>query len=1186
MGVRVHLCGRLQVDWDGERLEAALPGRQGRLLFAFLTLHRDRLVRRDELVAALWPDDRPAGGGDELLRPPLSRLRSALGPGRLEGRGELAIRFPTDTWVDREAVLEGLRRGRALLAAGDGYGSWDASRSALNIAEHGLLPGLEAVWLEPFRSALAEQRLDLLETLAWAGVQLGDGELPEAELAARAAIDAAPFRESARLVLLEVLRRRGNVAEALVAFDQFRIFLREELGTSPGAELLALHGDLLRAGERSHAGASAVSSSAPPGQRRLPDRLIQALSAPWVGRELPLGRLRDLADLAAAGSSGFALIVGDGGIGKTRLVAELAAGLAAFDVLYGRCDEEEIFPYGPWVDLLRPRLAAMGDTELTAVLGAEASDLVRLLPELRPRLPTTHQVGHAGDPETERRLLFVAVARVLGRLARRRPLLVIVDDLHWADRSSLLLGRHLAREPQLGRVLLVGTFRDTEIGPGHSLPDLIADVERDRPVPRVRLGGMDEHEISELIEVWHGTDVRHETVQAIVAETEGNPFFAKQLVRHLEEMTGDVRLAAGENVGVPAGVHDVITRRVARLPDYAGQVLRVAALIGRDFEFELLEQVTEVDADTLLDVLDAAVGGALLSEVPSTPGRYSFAHALLRSTMAAELSITRRALLHRRIGEAIERSYPDRVDDLARHFAEAGPGQTDRAVDYAVRAAAQATDRLAHDEAATLLTQAVALRRQHDPVDQLEIARLETALAMAESGTGRWESARARFARATEAAREASDAPEAGALFAAAALGHSGGFWEQYGRNDAASVALLEEAQQRLPAGDSRLRSEVLARLAVLFYYTPSATEEQQRDAADSAVAIARRLGDADALIAALAAAQHARWRPGRQDDRLILIDELVQLAETRGALGEAAVAHLCRAGLLLQRCQLEEAEPHLHRFVEIADEVQQYQLLGFRDGVRAMRALLAGDYPEGSAAAEQVFEWGRRAAQHGSAPMPVLLQTFGVEKLVVLSEHNELGTLTPIGEQLVDEIGGLPGWRAVLAWAHLQGGRIELARAEFAAISSDRFAAVPRDVNLVPTLAIVAHALPELGDRLMAARAEPILIPFRDQWVVFGIGVATLGPVAYSLGLLQLVQDRPEDAAASFELALERSLQMRARPYVARSRAGLAQALRSRAQPGDAARAEELLALAVADAHELGMTRLQRELQTIIPPR
>jgi DNA-binding SARP family transcriptional activator len=1179
MGARVHLCGRLQLEWDGVRLENALPGRQGRLLFAFLTLHRDRLVRRDELVEALWPEEGPAAGGDSLLRPPLSRLRSALGPGRLEGRGELAVRFPDDTWIDREVVRDGLRLSRASYGAGDARASWEAANEALTIAERELLPGFDARWLQPFRAELEDHRVELLEAVALAGAELGDGELPEAEQAARRAIEAAPFRESTRVALLEILRERGNVAEALVAYDEFRTFLRDELGTSPGRELLALHEELVRAepGTGRSADAHRAPRAAP--ARRLPDRLGQALGAPWVGRETSLALVREQADRAAAGEAGLVLVVGEGGIGKTRLVAELAAGLPGFDVLYGRCDEEEIFPYGPWVDMLRPRLERMGDAELAAVLGSEVIDVARLVPEIRERLPDAGGVARSSDPETERRLLFVAVTRVVRRLARQRPLLLVVDDLHWADRSSLLLGRHLAREPRLGRVLMVGTFRDTELDPGHALADLIADVERDRPVPRVRLGGMDEREVAALIGSWHGSEVEDGAVRVIHAETEGNPFFVKQLVRHLEEVGGGARLAVDDGLGVPEGVRAVIARRVARLPERAGQVLSVAALIGRDFEYELLERVADVPAEELLDVLDAAVRGALLVEVSSAPGRYSFAHALLRSTMEAELSATRRALLHRRIGEAIEQRHRDRLDpwldDLARHFAEAGRQEVDRATDYAVRAAAQATGRLAYDEAVRLLERAVTLLRGDDPVDQAELARLEIALATAESAAGRWQAARASFARAADAARAA----DVGASFARAALGHSGGTWEQYGRNDATSVALLEEALERLPEGDSRLRCEVLARLTVLIYFGQDASWKQVQSTSDAAVAIARRLEDADALFAALAAAQWARSRPGRAQERLAIADEMLELTRVRGALVEEADAHIWRAGALLELCELERAEADVARYGEIAAQLQQYQLLVVRDATRSMLAALQGEYEAGAAIAGEMLEWATRAQSQGSAPLPMMLRAYGVLMVALLNERDELGRIVPEIQQMVREMGGLPGWRAGLAWAQVQAARPELGRAELEELSRDGFAALPRDSTFLPTMAMVAHAIGELCDAALAARAEPLLEPFPGFWVVFGIGVSTLGPVAYSLGVLQLVQDRAADAVTTFELALERSTRMRARPYVARSRAGLAEALRQRAGRGDAARAEELAALAAADARELGMSRLQREL-------
>jgi hypothetical protein len=348
---------------------------------------------------------------------------------------------------------------------------------------------------------------------------------------------------------------------------------------------------------------------------------------------------------------------------------------------------------------------------------------------------------------------------------------------------------------------------------------------------------------------------------------------------------------------------------------------------------------------------------------------------------------------------------------------------------------------------------------------------------------------------------------------------------------------------------------------------------------ADAAVAIARRLEDADALFAALAAAQWARSRPGRAQERLAIADEMLELTRVRGALVEEADAHIWRAGALLELCELERAEAHVARYGEIAAQLEQYQLLVVRDATRSMLAVLQGEYEDGAATAGEMLEWATRAQIQGSAPLPMMLRAYGVLMIALLNERDELGRIVPEIQQMVREMGGLPGWRAALAWAQVQAARPELGRAELEELSRDGFAALPRDSTFLPTMAMAAHAIGELGDAVLAARAEPLLEPFPGFWVVFGIGVSTLGPVAYSLGVLQLVQDRAADAVTTFELALDRSTRMRARPYVARSRAGLAEALRRRAGPGDAAREEEISPPAVAEACELGMSRLQREL-------
>src|SRR3954451_1320670 len=243
---RIELCGRLLVEIDGEGLQGALPGRQGRLLFAYLVLNRARPVRRDELVDALWSENGHPESAEARLRPPLSRLRKALGPGRLEGRTEIALVLPEDAWVDWEVAHAALARTRAALGSSDWRTAWEAANEAAGIAGRGLLPGLVADWIDERRRELDELRVEALEAAASAGAALGGANLGEAERAARAAVEAAPFRESARAALMEVLRAGGNVAEALRVYEDLRVVLRDELGAPPGARVMALHERLLR----------------------------------------------------------------------------------------------------------------------------------------------------------------------------------------------------------------------------------------------------------------------------------------------------------------------------------------------------------------------------------------------------------------------------------------------------------------------------------------------------------------------------------------------------------------------------------------------------------------------------------------------------------------------------------------------------------------------------------------------------------------------------------------------------------------------------------------------------------------------------------------------------------------------------------------------------------------------------
>ena len=977
-------------------------------------------------------------------------------------------------------------------------------------------------------------------------------------------MEAAPFRESAHAALMSALRAAGNVAEALRAYEELRTLLREELGTTPGPALVAQHEQLLGLGAPAPPAAVAATAgpSAAPG---LPDRLAQAVATPLAGRRDVLERLGEELAAARAGETRLVLLTGEGGIGKTRSVAEAARAATGFTVLYGRCDEDELFPFGPWIELLGAHLDAAGPEELADVIGPFGPDLARLLPRLRARLPGLPEPV-ALDPATERRHLFDAVIAVVRRLAARGPVLLVLDDLHWADRSSLLLARQLVRAAPLGPVALLGTFRDDELGERHPLPEVLADLEREQPVPRLALGGLSREESAELL-----PEVDADQLRRLHVETGGNPLFLRQLARHLEEESGE---------RLPRGIRELIGRRVAKLPDEGGRLLRVAALIGRDFELDLLERVVDLGEDELLDLLDLAVGAGLLSEVPSTPGRYSFTHALLRTTLEEELTATRRARLHRRIGEAIEQKFRDRPEphfsELARHFAAAGPDEVDRAVSYALRAADQAAARLAFEEAVELLRGALAARERDQPVDEGERARLLLALTDAVWRAGRWDEVQPTARRAAGAAR-AAGAPT---LLARAALAHAGGTFERYGTFDEPSAALLDEALDALPAGDSALRSAVLARLSAVLYSSPD-SEIRGADLADEAIAMARRLGDRRALATALAAAQFAHWRPGEAELRLEHADELLGLLDAAADPVALAECHVWRAIALLELCRRDEAEADFAAHADLALRLQQGSLMIHATAIRAMLALLDGRWEEAEQLAGQVLEAGDAAIAAGSAPSPLHLQFYGVEMIALRNEQLRLSEIGPYFERLVREIGALPGWRTPVAWAMAQAGVREAALAELAPLRADDFAALPYDANYDAALAIVAHTAAELGDAELAAEVEPRLRRLDGTWVVLGPGPATLGPVSYCLGLLQLLLGDPRRPRPTCAVRWRRCRAMRARPYEGHAAAALARAVEAR----DPAEAAVLRELAAAIADELTMPRLARDLAAAVDP-
>ena len=377
------------------RAVTSLPGRQGRALFAYLALHRDRPVAREELIVALWPENAPADPGAAFASV-LARVRQAVGREAISGRSELQLQL-ADAEIDTEVAIHTTSEAEQRLRHGDHAGAWAAAEKARRIVARPLLPGLEAPWLDTAREDLSELEARALEAMSRAG--LADPALDGAG-AARALVERHPYRESGYTLLMELQAQRGDVAEALNTYHRLRTFLVHELGTGPSAAARALHERLLRAGEL-----VAAPAAAPP----LPAPLESVAARAFVGRDTALAALRAS---WGAGSRRLALLMGEAGIGKTRIAAQFAAEVhgSGATVLYGRCEEDPVRSYEPFVAALRHYLRH-GDWASDASLRRELRELAWLIPEASPDDP----------PETERSRLFDAVATLLARAARSAP---------------------------------------------------------------------------------------------------------------------------------------------------------------------------------------------------------------------------------------------------------------------------------------------------------------------------------------------------------------------------------------------------------------------------------------------------------------------------------------------------------------------------------------------------------------------------------------------------------------------------------------------------------------------------------------------------------------------------------------------------------------------------------------------
>jgi class 3 adenylate cyclase len=912
---------------------------------------------------------------------------------------------------------------------------------------------------------------------------------------------------------------------------------------------------------------NATSTVTPAAQESDVNPLDRLATGIFVGREKEMDELRAGLEDSLSGRGRLMMLVGEPGIGKTRTSEEFAtyARLRNVQVLWGRCYEGEGAPaYWPWVQIIRSYVHDKEPKELMSEMGPGAADIAQVVSEVKERLPGL-PAPPTLEPEQARFRLFDSITTFLKNASKDKPLMVVLDDLHWADKPSLLLLQFLAKELRGTRLLVLGTYRDVELRRQHPLAQTLGELNRENLSTRVLLRGLTENDVRRFVEVTAGTSPPDALVAAVYRETEGNPFFVNEIVRLL---VADGRLEHAESVSswsvtIPQSVREVVGRRLDHLSEECNRVLTIGAVIGREFGLRLLEKVSEVKGDRLLEALEEAMGARVIAELPRSVDQYWFSHALIRETLYEELSTTRRIRLHRQIGEALEELDAEgNLPQLAYHFAEAAPGgDIEKAVDYARRAGEKALGQYAWEDAVVQFERALQVVDLATTVDEAIKCDLLMSAGDAIYGTGDQTRGEAAYWSAAEIAKHISDGERLGL----ATLGYGRRF--NVGTMDEKVIGLVKEALAAIPDEDSALRARLISRWGRELYFGDLMESERIRE---EAVEIARRSGDKRALVETL---WNRGWGGSMSFDdpegSAARAGELLRLAEE---LGDREMISFGRFSVIVTRLILGDTQTafaEIDVYSQMAEEMRMPLWMWQSELMRGMRAMFQGTMAEAEQLVNSALTVGQRASPE------VAMQMFGAAQFAIRREQNRLVELEAPVKGLAEMYPAVPAWRTALAFNYSERGMPEEARAEFEILAADDFSIFPRDGNWPIAMALLTETCAFLGDRDRAEYLYRELLPYGNRCIIVGACVDCYGANHRILGRLATTIERWDDAEQHYQDAMEMDKQMGAGRFAGWTFHLYAQMLLLRDGPGDREKAISLLSQALDVAERLGLTAL-----------
>ena len=911
-----------------------------------------------------------------------------------------------------------------------------------------------------------------------------------------------------------------------------------------------------------------------------PRSLDSLAGGAFVGRQREMGELKAALEDALSGHGRLVTLVGEPGIGKTRTAEELAtyAGLRQAQVMWGRCYEGQgVPPYWPWVQAIRTYVRERDSDQLRSELGAGAADIAEIVSDVKEQLPDL-EPAPAPSPEAARFRLFDSITSFLKSASRTKPMVLVLDDLHWADESSLLLLQFLARELGGSRLLVVGTYRDVDLSRQHPLAETLAELTRERLSERVLLRGLSRDDVERFIEVTAGVAPPEGLVTAVHKQTEGNPFFVTEVVRLLVqegELTSET-VEEGESlrqdsesalsspkgqawtVRIPAGVREVIGRRLNRLSERCNQTLTTAAVIGRGFELRQLQPLMEdMSEDRLLEVLEEALSARVIEELPQTVGSYQFTHALMQETLSDELSLTRRVRLHARIAQTLEAVYsgePDlsgRASALAHHFAQARDVLgTDKLVKYSLIAGERALASYAYEEALDQFQRVLDVK-DSDKTDA-EAATALFGLGRAQAALAQIERAIPSFTRAFDYYFEVRDVENAVAIAASTlplAAGRLSGALELCNR----ALELVDKSS--LDAG--RLLSNQGQVLGL-----QAGDAERSREAVESAVAISRQQGDKGLEMRTLAMASYVDMYHLSFSDLLkktALVEALAR--DVEDPLSQV-MAHYNASLLQTFAGDAGSALQHAQAAVPPAERVRDRAMQARAYWGSGLAYYATGDW-------DRAREYNDRALA-ASSYAAVLFSSAMLEFLTGNIEEGEVYL-----KRMVEDANCIPRAptleRACASYAASQVAVIT-GDSDWSGVAQDEAAAVLGSPNVTPLMSSIAT----IGLATLAAYREDAtgasdlyasLKSFPQYWLTTSI--------PRMLGLLARTMGKVDDAGGHFEDALAFCRKAGYRPDLASSLFEYADLLRERDGDGDREKAVSLLDESLQISRELGMRPL-----------